>query len=132
MHYDIITAGVGGQGILSISAIVAASALRSGLFVKQAEEHGMSQRAGAVVSHLRLADHQRIDAGRNPEEMRHDVPAERCFRRALRLLRDQTPTAPALYARLGLAAVQLARGQWSRGLAELDRIDGEPGDNHLV
>jgi len=57
MHYDIITAGVGGQGILSISAIIAASALREGLFVKQAEEHGMAQRGGAVVSHLRLSDH---------------------------------------------------------------------------
>lgn len=57
MNYDIITAGVGGQGILSISAIIASSALRSGLFVKQAESHGMSQRGGAVVSHLRLSDH---------------------------------------------------------------------------
>ena len=56
MQYNIITAGVGGQGILSISAIIASSALRSGLFVKQAEEHGMSQRGGAVVSHLRLSD----------------------------------------------------------------------------
>jgi len=56
MNYDIITAGVGGQGILSISAIIASSALRSGLFVKQAEEHGMAQRGGAVVSHLRLSD----------------------------------------------------------------------------
>lgn len=56
MNYNIITAGVGGQGILSISAIIASSALRSGLFVKQAEEHGMAQRGGAVVSHLRLSD----------------------------------------------------------------------------
>lgn len=56
MRYDIITAGVGGQGILSISAIIASGALRTGLFVKQAEEHGMSQRGGAVVSHLRLSD----------------------------------------------------------------------------
>jgi indolepyruvate ferredoxin oxidoreductase beta subunit len=56
MQFNIITAGVGGQGILSISAIIASSALRSGLFVKQAEEHGMSQRGGAVVSHLRLSD----------------------------------------------------------------------------
>jgi indolepyruvate ferredoxin oxidoreductase beta subunit len=56
MNYDIITAGVGGQGILSISAIIASSALHEGLFVKQAEAHGMAQRGGAVVSHLRLSD----------------------------------------------------------------------------
>jgi indolepyruvate ferredoxin oxidoreductase beta subunit len=56
MKYDIIVAGVGGQGVLSISAVIAASALNAGLYVKQSEEHGMAQRGGAVVSHLRLAD----------------------------------------------------------------------------
>ena len=55
MKYDIIVAGVGGQGVLSISAVITASGLRGGLFVKQSEEHGMSQRGGAVVSHVRLA-----------------------------------------------------------------------------
>jgi len=56
MKYDIIIAGVGGQGVLSIGAIIAASARHAGLRVKQSEEHGMAQRGGAVVSHLRLAD----------------------------------------------------------------------------
>jgi indolepyruvate ferredoxin oxidoreductase beta subunit len=56
MKYDIIVAGVGGQGVLSISAVIAASAMNAGLQVKQSEEHGMAQRGGAVVSHLRLAD----------------------------------------------------------------------------
>jgi indolepyruvate ferredoxin oxidoreductase beta subunit len=56
MKYDIILAGVGGQGVLSVSAIIAASALEEGLFVKQSEVHGMSQRGGAVLANLRLAD----------------------------------------------------------------------------
>lgn len=56
MKYDIIVAGVGGQGVLSISAVIAASAMNAGLHVKQSEEHGMAQRGGAVVSHLRLSD----------------------------------------------------------------------------
>jgi indolepyruvate ferredoxin oxidoreductase beta subunit len=56
MKYDIILAGVGGQGVLSVSAIIASSALQEGLFVKQSEVHGMSQRGGAVLAHLRLAD----------------------------------------------------------------------------
>ncbi len=56
MKCDIVLAGVGGQGVLSISAIIASSALRSGLFVKQSEVHGMSQRGGAVQAHLRLSD----------------------------------------------------------------------------
>lgn len=56
MKYDIIVAGVGGQGTLSISSIIASSAMSEGLYVKQSEVHGMSQRGGAVVAHLRLSD----------------------------------------------------------------------------
>lgn len=56
MKYDIILAGVGGQGVLSVSAIIASSAMQEGLFVKQSEVHGMSQRGGAVLANLRLAD----------------------------------------------------------------------------
>ncbi len=57
MKIDIILAGVGGQGILSIAAIIGAAAIEKGLFLKQAETHGMSQRGGAVVSNLRIADY---------------------------------------------------------------------------
>ena len=56
MKTDIILAGVGGQGILSIAAILGAAALNENLFLKQAETHGMSQRGGEVVSHLRISD----------------------------------------------------------------------------
>lgn len=56
MKTDIILAGVGGQGILSIAAILGAAALNENLFLKQAEIHGMSQRGGEVVSHLRISD----------------------------------------------------------------------------
>jgi indolepyruvate ferredoxin oxidoreductase, beta subunit len=55
MKKDIILAGVGGQGILSIAAIIGHAAVESGLFLKQAEVHGMSQRGGDVQSHLRLS-----------------------------------------------------------------------------
>lgn len=54
MKYDIILAGVGGQGVLSVSAIIASSAMKEGLHVKQSEVHGMSQRGGAVLANLRL------------------------------------------------------------------------------
>jgi indolepyruvate ferredoxin oxidoreductase, beta subunit len=57
MKTDIILAGVGGQGILSIAASLGAAALNENYHLKQAETHGMSQRGGAVVSHLRIADH---------------------------------------------------------------------------
>lgn len=56
MKTDIILAGVGGQGILSIAAILGEAALNENLYLKQAETHGMSQRGGQVVSHLRISD----------------------------------------------------------------------------
>ncbi len=58
MKKDIILSGVGGQGILSIAAIIGFAAVDKGLFVKQAEVHGMSQRGGAVQSHLRISSEE--------------------------------------------------------------------------
>lgn len=55
MKKDIILAGVGGQGILTIATIIGTAALDEGLQLKQAEVHGMSQRGGDVQSHLRLS-----------------------------------------------------------------------------
>lgn len=55
MKTDIILAGVGGQGILSIATILGAAALAENLYLKQAEVHGMSQRGGDVMSCLRLS-----------------------------------------------------------------------------
>ncbi|NWF88138.1 MAG: indolepyruvate oxidoreductase subunit beta [Ignavibacteriaceae bacterium] len=56
MKTNIILAGVGGQGILSIAAVVGMAALENNLYLKQSEVHGMSQRGGAVQSHLRISD----------------------------------------------------------------------------
>jgi len=58
MKRDIILAGVGGQGILSIATTIGTAALKMGLHLKQAEVHGMSQRGGDVSSNLRIADHE--------------------------------------------------------------------------
>ena len=55
MKKDIILAGVGGQGILSIATVIGQSALAEGWYLKQAEVHGMSQRGGEVQSHLRIS-----------------------------------------------------------------------------
>ncbi|MDR0909828.1 MAG: indolepyruvate oxidoreductase subunit beta [Spirochaetaceae bacterium] len=56
MKCDVILAGVGGQGVLSIAAIIARAATASGLNVRQSEVHGMAQRGGAVLAHLRISD----------------------------------------------------------------------------
>jgi len=56
MKSDIILSGVGGQGILSIAATIGTAALSLNMHIKQSEVHGMSQRGGAVLSHMRISD----------------------------------------------------------------------------
>ena len=56
MKYDIILSGVGGQGVLSVGAIIAHSAMKAGFRVKQSEVHGMAQRGGAVLANLRISE----------------------------------------------------------------------------
>ncbi len=56
MKTDMIIAGVGGQGILSIAAALGSAALDNDLHMKQAETHGMSQRGGDVQSFMRISD----------------------------------------------------------------------------
>lgn len=58
MKIDIILAGVGGQGILSIATTIGYAAVKAGLYLKQAEVHGMSQRGGDVQSNLRISDQE--------------------------------------------------------------------------
>ena len=58
MKKDIILAGVGGQGILSIASCIGIAAVEENLYMKQAEVHGMSQRGGDVQSHLRLSSNE--------------------------------------------------------------------------
>ena len=55
MKKDIILAGVGGQGIMSIAAVIGYAALQEKMFLKQSEVHGMSQRGGDVMSNLRIS-----------------------------------------------------------------------------
>jgi indolepyruvate ferredoxin oxidoreductase beta subunit len=56
MNRNVVLAGVGGQGLLALAAVIGEGARELGLDVKQAEVHGMAQRGGVVVSHLRYAD----------------------------------------------------------------------------
>ncbi len=56
MKSDVVLAGVGGQGVLTVAALLAEAGHRDGLTVAQGELHGMSQRGGAVRATLRLAD----------------------------------------------------------------------------
>ncbi|MCG9966525.1 indolepyruvate oxidoreductase subunit beta [Pelotomaculum terephthalicicum JT] len=54
--YDFLFAGVGGQGTILASDILCEIGLRCGYDVKKSEVHGMSQRGGAVESHVRWGE----------------------------------------------------------------------------
>ena len=56
MKYDILIAGVGGQGIVLASRMLALAAVKAGFHVSTAETIGMSQREGSVSSHIRIGD----------------------------------------------------------------------------
>jgi indolepyruvate ferredoxin oxidoreductase beta subunit len=56
MKLDIVIVGVGGQGILTSSAILAKAAMKSGINVLTSEVHGMAQRGGSVEVHVRMGD----------------------------------------------------------------------------
>lgn len=56
MRLNIVVVGVGGQGALTTSGIIARAAMRAGLNVVTAETHGMAQRGGSVEVHVRIGD----------------------------------------------------------------------------
>ncbi len=53
---NIVIAGLGGQGVITASDILADAAFRAGLDVKKSEIHGMSQRGGSVASDVRIGE----------------------------------------------------------------------------
>ena len=53
---SILFAGIGGQGIIRASSILATAAINEGMDVKQSEVHGMAQRGGSVVSFVRFGE----------------------------------------------------------------------------
>ena len=55
-EYQILISGVGGQGVLFITRLLAEAAIEMGLPVFTSETHGMAQRGGTVVSHLKVGD----------------------------------------------------------------------------
>ncbi len=58
MNVQIILAGIGGQGILFSSKVFSELGLKMGLDIMGSETHGMSQRGGSVIAHLKLGKFQ--------------------------------------------------------------------------
>ena len=57
MSKNIVLCGVGGQGTVLASKLIAAAAMKKGISVMSAETIGMAQRGGSVFSHIRLGEH---------------------------------------------------------------------------
>ena len=56
LRYQIVISGVGGQGVLFITRLLAEAAIEKGLPVFTSETHGMAQRGGTVISHLKVGE----------------------------------------------------------------------------
>jgi indolepyruvate ferredoxin oxidoreductase beta subunit len=51
---DLVVVGVGGQGVILVSNVIGVAAVKAGYAVRGAETHGMAQRGGSVISHIRI------------------------------------------------------------------------------
>ncbi|HMF30213.1 MAG TPA: 2-oxoacid:acceptor oxidoreductase family protein, partial [Candidatus Lokiarchaeia archaeon] len=54
MTYNIITCGVGGQGLMLLSNIIGNACVEAGLDIRTAETHGLAQRSGSIYTHVRI------------------------------------------------------------------------------
>ncbi len=55
-YKNVLAVGVGGQGLITFGRVLAEAAILNGVKVLTAEVHGMAQRGGSVVTHIRLGD----------------------------------------------------------------------------
>jgi len=118
---NIVIAGLGGQGVLKSSDMLAYAAFRSGRDVKKAEVHGMSQRGGSVTSDVRFgdrvlspmvppgeADYLVVLENTQVEPARHRLRDDGTLLQAAAIDRESLPTAKALnVAMLGMLSVHL-------------------------
>lgn len=65
--YNVVVTGVGGQGVLTLSYLIGAAAMEEGFDVRVGEIHGMAQRGGVVVTHVRFG-HEILSPTINPGE----------------------------------------------------------------
>ena len=105
--FNIVIAGVGGQGVLMASKVLAETALKSGMDVKQNEVHGMAQRGGSVISFVRIGDkvHSPVVMPGTADILISFEPLE-----ALRYLHYLKPGGKAVYNRVTINPSTVASG----------------------
>ena len=65
-EFDLIIVGVGGQGAITASDIIGKAAVRQGLSVQASETHGMAQRGGSVINHVRPVSYTHLTLPTTP------------------------------------------------------------------
>ena len=117
--YNFVLVGVGGQGTLLASNILAEVGLAAGFDAKKSEVHGMAQRGGSVLSHVRWHREQRLLAARRPGRGRR--PA---------LLREDGGAALRRAPAAGAAPRWSTTWRWCRSRSPPARAS-TPADEHL-
>jgi indolepyruvate ferredoxin oxidoreductase beta subunit len=110
MPTNILLAGVGGQGIITASKVLAEAALVAGCEVKKSEIHGMSQRGGSVESHVRLSQEDTVHSPTIPAGETDILMAFEALE-ALRALPSTRPGATVLVDDRQIPPMSVAGGQ---------------------
>jgi indolepyruvate ferredoxin oxidoreductase beta subunit len=85
---NIVLCGLGGQGILFMTRVLAQAVLDKGFNVIGAETHGMAQRGGSVISHLRLGEAQRSMVRSGTAHLLLSLDEDECYRNLAFLSRE--------------------------------------------
>ena len=125
MKTDVILCGVGGQGILTIATIIGEAAMQENLYIKQSEVHGMSQRGGDVITHVRIGEKVI-----SPLVTEGEADAIVSFElmeaaRALPFLKGQGGRIVVNSQKIEPVTVKIGAAQYPEGLEELLRAHGD-------
>ena len=125
MKKDIIIVGVGGQGILLASRVLGKLAMDAGLDIKVSEVHGMSQRGGDVITHVRIGEEVI-----SPLVTEGEADAIVSFElmeaaRALPFLKGQGGCIVVNSQKIEPVTVKIGAAQYPEGLEELLRAHGD-------
>jgi indolepyruvate ferredoxin oxidoreductase beta subunit len=104
---DVVVVGVGGQGVILISEIIGRAAMLAGLSVRGVETHGMAQRGGSVINHIRVGcDYSAMISPGSADVLLAMEPAE-----ALRYAHYLSPEGVALVNTRQVLPVTVTTGQ---------------------
>ncbi len=131
MSTNVLLCGVGGQGIITASAVLAEAALVSGCDVKKSEVHGMSQRGGSVESHVRFSHNGKVHSPLIPAGGADLLLAFEMLE-ALRKLAMAGPEAVVLTDEREIVPMSVTSGPFEYPTGALDQLCASGRAVHVV